>query len=329
MTRRGGRSATGLVVVGLLLGACGGAGGDDPTGADSGAVTVEQSTGTDAGSDVLASLTLVDPAAEFRRDIEPDFAAAVDGQDLAAGDVVRTDLSGFAIIDYVDESVVRLDIATEYVVVDLDGTAEAPVVRTRLEIGRAWHNVQDLAEEGAYEVETPVATASVRGTIFLTECLVRLLCTFAVLEGQVEVTPDQGDPILLGPGDQVTIRGAEVGDVEPAARIDEGDGFVDRNRFIDERGQDPGPARPRPEPGVVLAMDLEGVGRMGDRIPLAFVEGGFVAPEEAGCPTFHLHSQGEMTILGFGPFADLPDCSYGIVENVDGTEGFDRVTGGT
>ncbi|MEY2423267.1 MAG: FecR protein [Acidimicrobiaceae bacterium] len=190
MTRSTGLRALATAVV-VTVAACGGGGGAKP--ADTGAA---------------ATLQIRDQAAELRAKAAAAFAAANDGQGLSLGDTVKTNGTGFAQVNYHDGSLTRLDANAQFTLTDLSTAAQAQRVVGTLDGGRAWSNVQKVtSSEGRYEVDTSVATASVRGTRFNTDCTAADgSCTFTVVEGVVTVTPQGGSPIDLGPGDSLTVR---------------------------------------------------------------------------------------------------------------------------
>ncbi|MEM8707202.1 MAG: FecR domain-containing protein [Actinomycetota bacterium] len=138
---------------------------------------------------------------------------------VAVGDLARTNDSGFGEIRYTDGSFTRLDAATEFEIVELIDDPTAPRVEARLDIGRTWHRVQDLAgTDGAFVVDTAVATASVRGTAFSAVCEVRDTCSFVVTEGVVEVVTFDGTVILLNEGEGVIVS---TDDLNPATAVSE------------------------------------------------------------------------------------------------------------
>lgn len=317
----------------LLLTACGGGDdGDAGTPAADGPVAAADDPADDEfeATPVLADLAIVDPAAEFRSDVAAEFGAATNGQPLRVGDEVRTDLTGFALVEYLDGSVTRLDVATRFTLTELDGTADAPVVHARLDIGRAWNNVTDAAADGEFVIETAVGTATVRGTIFLVECPVRLICTFAVVEGTVEVETLDGVVVELQADQQVSVDEQGVrGEVVDNGRGAPGtDAWVDRNHAYDDDGPDPGGD---PEVGNRPLMraiaPIGDVVAAGDVIPLAWINNGVNASDPGECDgAWHIHdaSGDGIFVLGFGPFLeDGGECGFGLTLNLE--EG--RMTG--
>lgn len=86
-----------------------------------------------------------------------------DGQALLEGNTVKTGTRGLASIEFVDIGVLRMEQNTEISLSNL-----TPVtVRVYQTIGDTYSKVKKLFDPGsAYEVETPTAVASVRGTAF-------------------------------------------------------------------------------------------------------------------------------------------------------------------
>jgi hypothetical protein len=181
-----------------------------------------------------------------------DFADAVEGQQLGVGDRIRTDSTGFAELTYHDGSWQRVENEATLTVLALTRQDDASTVRSGVGTGRSWNRVRDLVSpEDAYELETPVGTATVRGTAFATECPTERRCTFTVTEGTVLITPIDAEPFELRAVSRVTV---EVGTPPPppeeltAAEALE-DPWVARNVELDEtRGAAPFPGGPSLDP---------------------------------------------------------------------------------
>jgi uncharacterized cupin superfamily protein len=111
-------------------------------------------------------------------------------------------------VDYKDGSLTRLDANAEFTLTDLSTAAQTQRVAGTLDSGRAWSNVQKVtSSDGRYEIDTSVATASVRGTKFNVDCAAADgSCTYTVVEGTVTVTPKGGGPVDLGRGQSITVR---------------------------------------------------------------------------------------------------------------------------
>lgn len=118
----------------------------------------------------------VGTAKEIQRDVEVRsgdraFQPVREHPNVKKGDVVRTSKDGLGEIDYGDGSVTRLDGDTTFKVDELL-TQTKRVVRASLSKGRVWNKVESLTEsEDQFEIHTPNAVASVRGTIYFIEVL--------------------------------------------------------------------------------------------------------------------------------------------------------------
>lgn len=138
------------------------------------------------------------------------FRGATEGQALSVGDRVRTDDTGFAEITYTDGSWMRIDNNATARIRSLVARDAVRRVRVSIDTGDAWNRVGKLsAGEDAYVLETPVATAAVRGTAFAAQCTGRTSCRFSVVEGTVTVTPLDGEAVLLTAGDVLTVTADE------------------------------------------------------------------------------------------------------------------------
>jgi hypothetical protein len=179
-----------------LVPACGG-GDDSPGAAESG-----------SGADDALSATLEIITTDIETSLDgAAFKKAKSGQELVVGDRVKTDPTGFAEIAYHDGSWQRVENNATLTVEELAESGDAATVGTSVDVGRTWNRVRELTEpEDAYELETPVATAAVRGTAFSTECPGADECTFKVVDGTVEVTPLGGQPVSLVAPATLTVR---------------------------------------------------------------------------------------------------------------------------
>ena len=139
------------------------------------------------------------------------FVPVRDHPEVRAGDVVRTNDSGLGVIDYGDGSKTRLDADTTFEVDELL-TVSDRVVKAKLTKGRVWNNVKKLTSSNdRFEVRTPNAVATVRGTVFVCETIPLGLGAFettcAQVTGRTDVVFTNGATSSLGPGECVTNGG--------------------------------------------------------------------------------------------------------------------------
>ncbi len=98
---------------------------------------------------------------------DADFMPAHDGDALAVGDTVRTEADSRAVLTMFEGSTVELEPLTEITIDDASRHADSTIVLFTQMLGRTWHVVTHLlTPDSRYNVKTPAATASVRGTAF-------------------------------------------------------------------------------------------------------------------------------------------------------------------
>lgn len=132
-----------------------------------------------------ASIVSISGVGQFRADERGEWAAARVDQPLAAGQFVRTgDYSRMGVL-FRDRTQLRLNEKTVLQV--RDGEAET---RLRLEVGRAW--TQSKTPPGTLYMETPSATAAIRGTDWDLEVDGNGRSVLTVLSGEIEFYNPQG-----------------------------------------------------------------------------------------------------------------------------------------
>ncbi len=195
---------TAVVLTALLISACGG--GDGSGAVDSTvpntttADTADSSTSVDttiAAPSAVGMASPVEQGVTARLGTSTDFATIEAATEVVVGDLVATDDTGYGQIEYPDGSLTRLDVNTEFEVLELADSAGVSTTRTKLSTGRVWNRVTDLGEEGEFSVETSVAVATVQGTAFMVDCREPASCVFTVLEGSIELTLPDGTTLVL------------------------------------------------------------------------------------------------------------------------------------
>lgn len=288
-------------IVVLVATACG---GDGPSPA-AGVGGDERSTRPTATLAIIS--TEIETASKGER-----FVEAVEGQGLAVGDSVRTDRTGFAEIGYHDGSWMRVEHEATATVQALVARGAVTKVRVSIDGGHAWNRVRTLAEpEDSYILETPVATAAVRGTAFAVRCPSAMNCAFSVVEGSVTVTPTDGDPVELEAGEVLDVTaGEEPVEQAPGRSALEAQAFIAENLRLDAARSDGGPSTTRPEQsdegagaglggGYTIASDAtyEWIGDASNALTRAHrdVTIQFTTYRPTGMPTFALCA-GEITV---------------------------------
>lgn len=128
------------------------------------------------------------------------YAPASDGETVAAGDRLRTDAAGHAVVTFFDGSTLDIAPATEVTVVAAashDGAVDLVIAQA---IGRTFSSVQKLVDpRSRYEIHTPSITAVVRGTKFEIEVAADGSAIERTTEGLVAVS-SAGTEVLVPAG---------------------------------------------------------------------------------------------------------------------------------
>jgi len=113
------------------------------------------------------TVTVLGGSVFVRHGANGSLVAAVDGEVLTAGDVVLTSDGARAVLTYFEGSTVTIEPNTQLSIDEAAASNGATRVSMTQDFGRTWHVVTRLIGGGSkYEVRTPAATASVRGTEF-------------------------------------------------------------------------------------------------------------------------------------------------------------------
>ena len=176
-----------------LLAACGGAADTADSGSDS--------------PGARASLAIIDRDTSVRAAGTQSFREGTEGEGLAIGDTVQTSPTGFAEIAFFDGSLTRVDHSGQFTLNELTDAGATQRVAASLIGGRAWNRVaKAVGPADEFEIDTPVASATVRGTAFSIDCMVADTCTFTVVEGTVEITPMGGVPVSVTAPAELTVQ---------------------------------------------------------------------------------------------------------------------------
>ena len=191
---------------------------------------------TSSQADPIAKLVVEHTNVEVRRDGKRAFRPAEDGASLHEGDTVRTDATGRATVQYTDKSFTRLDVNTEFTIVELtddDGTRHTD---GSLSTGRIWNRVEDLTESQAFESEGAGATAAVEGTAYAVACINPAACVFDGVVHDVTLTGnvESNSPKTIEELQRVLVTLGVVGDVQVMSLQDfYGDEWIQQNLAID------------------------------------------------------------------------------------------------
>lgn len=162
-------------------------------------------------------------------------ATAAADEELAIGDRITTDAQGLGTVNWFDGSLTRLGGDADFVVRALTSDTGGRQIVGQLNFGESWHRVEEATGSGSrFEVHTPNAIASVRGTSFLVRCIPN--CRYGVAEGQVQVITDDGETATVEGGEQVEEdENGNLGEIEP---LDTDDPWLQMNQELDRELED-------------------------------------------------------------------------------------------
>jgi len=134
------------------------------------------------------------------------FAPISDGDVVAGGDTIRTAAASHGVLTFFDGTTVELEPETEITIDDLRASASGDkIVAISQVIGRTWHVVTHLVSPNSrYDVNTPTATAIVRGTAFQVAVAADGTTTTETTEGDVS-TVAQGTDVHVRAGETTTV----------------------------------------------------------------------------------------------------------------------------
>jgi hypothetical protein len=144
------------------------------------------------------------------------WSSATAGMTLGVDYKIKTEVGGHATITFFEGSTIELDSSTEISLggLNLDGTASHISIEQSL--GKTISRVKKLVDPASgYEIQTPAAVASVRGTDFYVSVSGNGVTTVGSMEGLVAVSA-QGVEVELMAGTRTTVSpGKTPGAPEP------------------------------------------------------------------------------------------------------------------
>jgi hypothetical protein len=152
------------------------------------------------------------------------FSSAADGAILYIGSTVRTSSDARAVITLFEGSTVELEPASDITIEQAAMHGGSTIVQLAQSLGRSWHVVTHLATaDSRYEVRTPAATASVRGTAFevaVEDGAAGPTTTVTTTEGRVATADAAASSEVLLRADQTTTVRANSAPEPPRAAAD-------------------------------------------------------------------------------------------------------------
>jgi len=113
---------------------------------------------------------------------------------VQAGEQLSTGPAGKCTLNWIDDTRIRMEPDTELTVQKCQVYKGAEQSAFRLDIGKIWIRVlRMLSQQDKFLINTPTATAGVRGTMFAVEVAADGSTEISVYEGQVTVNTDSGE----------------------------------------------------------------------------------------------------------------------------------------
>ena len=132
---------------------------------------------------------------ELKRASSAAWEAAVQGQTITGGTIISTGFKSYALIG-IGNSVITIRPLTRLSLTEIRASQVTETINVNLQAGRVRAEVNPPAgARSAYTLQTPSATASVRGTIFELSTY-----TLRVMEGSVEFKGKSGIPVTVDSG---------------------------------------------------------------------------------------------------------------------------------
>ncbi|MBL7166627.1 MAG: FecR domain-containing protein [Dehalococcoidales bacterium] len=153
------------------------------------------------------TLSVLSGSVEIQAPEETSWQQGADGMTLTEGDRVRTAINSGALLTFFEGSTIKLESETDIQIQQVE-RAQDESIRITLKqwLGRTWSRVVKMAGTGShYEIETPSATAVVRGTLFSTSVDEDGSTEVATTSGLVSVVA-QGEEVYLPPNQKTAVQ---------------------------------------------------------------------------------------------------------------------------
>jgi FecR protein len=182
------------------------------------------------------------------------FKVASDGLDVTAGDIIRTSSGAQAIVDYLNDTVTRLDAGTRITVRQLSDTKSGERIELSLADGRVWDHVRQASSSSdSFEVRLSNVDILSSGSTFVTDCRRTDACYVVDFDGTTHLSAAAGDQVDLDVGQCESIaRDGSLSACDPN-RLGLVDGWVranlaeDQELVTNEPAASPSPS-PSPSP---------------------------------------------------------------------------------
>ncbi len=129
---------------------------------------------------------------------------------VQAGEQLSTGPLGYCTLNWIDGTRIRMEPGTELTVQKCQVHRGAKQAAFRLDIGKIWIRVlRVLSQQDKFLINTPTATAGVRGTMFSVEVAADGATEISVYEGQVTVASGGGE-MKVDPAHAASLGGSQT-----------------------------------------------------------------------------------------------------------------------
>ncbi len=130
---------------------------------------------------------------------------------VQAGEQLSTGAEGQCTLNWIDGTRIRMEPSTELTVQKCQVYKGSKERAFRLDIGKIWIRVlRVLSQQDKFLINTPTATAGVRGTMFSVEVAANGSTEISVYEGQVTVAGDS-DEVKVAANETARLGGSQAG----------------------------------------------------------------------------------------------------------------------
>jgi len=230
---------------------------------------IESATATPEAPSRSALLSELLKAVDARDTENAEWQSASEGQQISVGGGAKTGEEARARIDISDGTILRLGDNTEFKLTDLSGEPTNPVTTFVLDAGKVWVMVTQALGGGSFEIQTPVGSATVRGSLMSVEYHpLNGQMIVSCLDGECELTATSGQSTDLQAGEQAEIPSTDQDPTPPQP--------LDAEQLADWAGEFPeaaefvAAAEVGPEPTETPVSPGGGVGSEGGVIITGF-----------------------------------------------------------
>lgn len=132
--------------------------------ADSGLVLPSPTSETSLNTVAVAVLASVTGDVQIKKG--EIWGKAVPEDEIAQSDIIKTSFGSQATLLFGSGSIIRVDQNSQIALSEYSRDGESWIIKINQIFGRSWNRVQKLVGASVYEVNTPTAVATVRGTAF-------------------------------------------------------------------------------------------------------------------------------------------------------------------